>query len=108
MSDTGKVLYKEGSEDYQQWQEATKRELLGRQDMHDEFVFCDINTDESVFIIFPLGRAWKPKIVKTCELNLNVTDGAHRRTIHSCNWRGASAQQQGVFAQNQSVHKFGK
>jgi hypothetical protein len=28
LSDTGKVLYKEGSEDYQQWQEATKWELL--------------------------------------------------------------------------------
>ena len=29
LSGTGKVLYKEGSEDYQQWQEATKWELLG-------------------------------------------------------------------------------
>ena len=28
LSDTGKVLYKEGTEDYQQWKEATKWELL--------------------------------------------------------------------------------
>ena len=28
LSGTGKVLYKEGTEEYQQWQEATKWELL--------------------------------------------------------------------------------